>query len=60
MLLLIQLLSTILTTLTDTLAFQKASAQTDKNRFLASYSFVQDMGAALGPLCGYTMIQSFG
>ncbi|WP_163115637.1 MFS transporter [Bacillus safensis] len=60
MLLLIQLLSTILTTLTDTLAFQKASAQTDKNRFLASYSFVQDMGAALGPLCGYTMIQFFG
>lgn len=34
----------------------KASAQTDKNRFLASYSFVQDMGAALGPLCGYTLI----
>ncbi|MED1749723.1 MAG: MFS transporter [Bacillota bacterium] len=60
MLLLIQLLSTILTTMTDTLAFQKASTQTDKNRFLASYSFVQDIGAALGPLCGYTMIQFFG
>ncbi|MGX9292393.1 MFS transporter [Bacillus sp. A015] len=60
MLLLMQLLSTILTTLTDTLAFQKASTQTDKNRFLASYSFVQDIGAALGPLCGYTMIQFFG
>jgi predicted MFS family arabinose efflux permease len=60
MLLLIQLLATIVTTFTDTLAFQKASAQTDKNRFLASYSFVQDMGAALGPLCGYTLIQFFG
>ncbi|KPN12592.1 MFS transporter [Bacillus australimaris] len=60
MLLFIQLLSTILTTFTDTLAFQKASIQTDKNRFLASYSFVQDLGAALGPLCGYTMIQFFG
>ena len=60
MLLLLQLLSTILTTLTDTLAFHKASAQTDKNRFLASYSFVQDMGAALGPLVGYTVIQFFG
>ncbi|GLF91718.1 MFS transporter [Bacillus safensis] len=60
MLLLIQLLSTIITTFTDTLAFQKASIQTDKNRFLASYSFVQDLGAALGPLCGYTMIQFFG
>ncbi len=60
MLLLIQLLSTTLTTMTDTLAFQKASTQTDKNRFLASYSFVQDIGAALGPLCGYTMIHFFG
>ncbi|WP_348936542.1 MFS transporter [Bacillus sp. BS1807G30] len=60
MLLLIQLMATIVTTFTDTLAFQKASAQTDKNRFLASYSFVQDMGAALGPLCGYTLIQFFG
>ncbi|MGM0969582.1 MAG: MFS transporter [Bacillota bacterium] len=60
MLLLIQLLATIVTTFTDTLAFQKASAQTDKNRFLASYSFVQDLGAALGPLCGYTLIQFFG
>ncbi|WP_342494558.1 MFS transporter [Bacillus sp. FSL M7-0307] len=60
MLLLMQLMATIVTTFTDTLAFQKASAQTDKNRFLASYSFVQDMGAALGPLCGYTLIQFFG
>ncbi|KEP26882.1 MFS transporter [Bacillus zhangzhouensis] len=60
MLLLIQLLSTTLTTMTDTLAFQKASTQTDKNRFLASYSFVQDIGAALGPLCGYTIIHFFG
>ncbi|PRO40186.1 MFS transporter [Bacillus sp. LLTC93] len=60
MLLLIQLLSTTLTTMTDTFAFQKASTQTDKNRFLASYSFVQDIGAALGPLCGYTMIHFFG
>ncbi|PCK22707.1 MFS transporter [Bacillus pumilus] len=59
-LLMIQLLSTILTTLTDTLAFQKASTQTDKNRFIASYSFVQDIGAALGPLFGYTVIQFFG
>ncbi|EKF36882.1 MFS transporter [Bacillus xiamenensis] len=60
MLLLLQLLSTILTTLTDTLAFHKASTQTDRNRFLASYSFVQDLGAALGPLLGYTVIQFWG
>lgn len=50
--LLMRLMATIVTTFTDTLAFQKASAQTDKNRFLASYSFVQDMKFALGPLLG--------
>lgn len=53
--LLVMLLATALTTLTDALASDVASAG-DVVAFMTRYSIAQDLGAALGPLLAYLLI----
>ncbi|MGE6631669.1 MFS transporter [Bacillus sp. NPDC077027] len=59
-LLLLQLLSTMLTTFVDAFVLTKIASMKTKNGLIASYSLVQDVGAAIGPLCGYSLIQLYG
>lgn len=57
-LLLFQLMSTIFVTTTDTLA-TSAAAQTDRVKVMTAHTVVVDVGAALGPLLSFIVIEFY-
>ncbi|MGP4066017.1 MFS transporter [Oceanobacillus sp. M65] len=58
-LLFFQFLSTIFVTTTDTLAASAAS-QTDQVKVMTAHTIVVDVGAAMGPLLAFTVIDLYG
>ncbi|WP_042224419.1 MFS transporter [Oceanobacillus manasiensis] len=54
-----QILSTIFVTTTDTLA-TSAAAQTNKVKVMTAHTIVVDVGAAMGPLLAFTVIDLYG
>ncbi|WP_267206656.1 MFS transporter [Salinibacillus xinjiangensis] len=57
-LLIFQLLSTMFVTTTDTLA-ASAAAQTDRVKIITAHTIVVDIGAALGPLISFIIIEFY-
>ncbi|GIP40005.1 MFS transporter [Paenibacillus sp. J31TS4] len=53
----VQLTATVLTTVADTVATDLAAA--DGKSVMTTYSLATDLGAALGPFLGYTVIEGF-
>ncbi|WP_344379920.1 hypothetical protein, partial [Streptomyces rhizosphaericus] len=54
-----QFLSTMFVTTTDTLA-TSAAVQTDKVKVMTAHTVVVDIGAAIGPLLAFTVIDLYG
>ncbi|MFD2442664.1 MFS transporter [Bacillus sp. CGMCC 1.16607] len=54
------LIASILTMVMDTLAGDYASKVTNKILIMTIFTIIVDLGAALGPIAGYTLEQKFG
>ncbi|MCM3131041.1 MFS transporter (plasmid) [Paenibacillus urinalis] len=54
------LISSIVTTLTDADAAQYASTSSNRHHVVSFYSMIVDVGAALGPFLGFTLLSVFG